>query len=135
MKQIRKQASLSRHADTTEVTHSGLNGAFLSTTTLLLVSCSVVGSLLFTLTYLVEGVTRPGYDAWQQAISWLSLGPDGLVQQFNFVIFGILMLCSAFGWSTVLKGGRAATWFPLLRGLAGLSLILVGMSKAFIFCY
>ena len=84
-------------------------------------------SLLFTLTYLIEGVTRTGYDAWQQAISLLSLGPGGFVQQVNFVIFGILMLCSAFGWRTVLKGGRAETWFPLLRGLAGLSLILVGI--------
>lgn len=127
MKQVRIQASVSRRANAPGAFHSGLDGAVLSSATLLLVSCSVVGSLLFTLTYLVEGITRPGYDAWQQANSLLSLGPGGWVQQVNFVVFGVLMLCSAFGWRKVLKGGRAATWFPLLRGLAGLSLILVGI--------
>src|SRR5258708_31878652 len=52
---------------------------------LILLTCGTVGSLLFTITYLVEGATRPDYNAWQQAVSALSLGPGGWVQQINFV--------------------------------------------------
>ncbi len=42
-----------------------------------LLLCGVVGSVGFTATWLVEGATRPGYDAWRQPISALSLGPGG----------------------------------------------------------
>jgi hypothetical protein len=60
----------------------------------------VVGALagaLFALVYLVEGVTRPGYDAFQQAISALSLGSSGWVQQVNFVVFGLFTILTAYG--------------------------------------
>ncbi|HET9110712.1 MAG TPA: hypothetical protein VFN78_07805, partial [Ktedonobacterales bacterium] len=43
--------------------------------TLGLVSCGGIGALLFTVVYLLEGATRPGYDALRQPISALSLGP------------------------------------------------------------
>jgi len=43
-----------------------------STTRLLLV-CGVIGPILFTAVYLLEGTTRPGYDPWLQAVSALSL--------------------------------------------------------------
>jgi hypothetical protein len=45
--------------------------------TLGLVSCGAIGTFLFTIAYLLEGITRTGYDAWQQPISALSLGPGG----------------------------------------------------------
>jgi hypothetical protein len=38
-----------------------------------LVSCGGIGAFHFTVTYLVEGFTRPGFDDWQQPISALSL--------------------------------------------------------------
>ena len=52
----------------------------LSRSLLILLTCGTVGGLLYTTTYLIEGVTRPDYDAWQQTISTLSLGPGGWVQ-------------------------------------------------------
>ncbi len=55
---------------------------------LLWLSCGTIASVLFTITYLIEGATRLDYSAWQQAISALSLGPGGWVQQVNFVVFG-----------------------------------------------
>ncbi len=91
-----------------------------------LVSCGGVGAFLFTVTYLIEGAMRPGYDAWRQPISALSLGPSGWVQQVNFVVFGILMLLSAVGWYRLLSPGRAAIWFPLYQSIAGLGLIVAG---------
>lgn len=105
---------------------SGLGNGFLSPITFGLVSCSAVGAFLFTGTYLLEGIARPGYDSWQQPISALSLGSGGWVQQVNFVIFGVLMLLSAFGWYHVLRPGRASIWFPLFQGFAGFSLIVLG---------
>ena len=92
-----------------------------------LVSCGGVGAFLFTVTYLIEGVTRPGYDAGTQPISALSLGPGGWVQQVNFVVFGVLMVLSAVGWYRFLTPGRGAIWFPLLQGISGLCLIGVGV--------
>jgi hypothetical protein len=92
-----------------------------------LVSCGAVGAFLFTVTYLIEGVTRPGYDAGTQPISALSLGPGGWVQQVNFVVFGVLMVLSAFGWYRFLTPRRGAIWFPLLQGISGLCLIGAGV--------
>lgn len=89
-------------------------------------TCGTVGSILFTTTYLIEGVTRPGYSAWQQAISALSLGPGGWIQQVNFVIFGVITIWTAFAWRMFLKGGVGATWYPIFRTLEGLGLIVDG---------
>jgi uncharacterized protein DUF998 len=93
---------------------------------LLWLSFGTVGSVLFLTTYLIEGVTRPGYNAWQQAISALSLGPGGWVQQVNFVVFGVIVVFTAFAWRKFLKGGVGATWYPIVRGLEGLGLIVDG---------
>ncbi|HEX9056933.1 MAG TPA: DUF998 domain-containing protein [Ktedonobacterales bacterium] len=106
---------------------SGLGHGVLSPLTLALVSCGGVGALLFTVTYLLEGITRPGYDAWQQPISALSLGPGGWVQQVNFVVFGILLVLSAVGWYRVLTPERGAIWFPVLQGISGLCLMGAGV--------
>lgn len=98
----------------------------LSGSLLILLTCGTVGSLLFTITYLVEGATRPGYNAWQQAVSALSLGPGGWVQQANFVFFGLVTIAMAFVWRQILKGGVGAIWYPILRCLEGLGLMVDG---------
>ncbi len=94
-----------------------------------LLSCGGIGAFLFTGIYLLEGLTRPGYDAWRQPISALSLGPGGWVQQANFVAFGMLMVLSAVGWYRFLTSGRGWTWFPVLQGISGYSLIGAGISS------
>ena len=104
-----------------------LSGAALSPTTLLLVACGTIGSILFTTTYLIEGATRPGYHTLQQSISALSLGPGGWVQQLNFIIFGLFTLCSAIGWRQALVPGAGALWYPLLKAISGIGLILDGI--------
>ena len=93
---------------------------------LLWLTVGVAGAVLFTAVYLIEGVTRPGYSAWQQAISALSLGPGGWLQQANFVVYGVSILCMAVAWRKVLKGGVGAISYPLIRGIEGLAAILVG---------
>jgi hypothetical protein len=85
-----------------------------------------MGVVLFDAVYLIEGVSRPGYDAWQQAISTLSLGPGGWVQQANFIGLGVITIGVAFVWRRVLEGGVCETWYPIMRVLEGLSLIMIG---------
>lgn len=121
---IRRHSSSKNRSSSFEVTQ--LDGALLSPITLLLVSCGTIGSILFTTTYLIEGITRPDYSALQQAISALSLGPGGWVQQVNFVVFGLLVLCSAYGWRLALKPGAGSIMYPLLKVILGLGLIVDG---------
>lgn len=93
---------------------------------LLWLSYGSLAPVLFTAIYLIEGATRPGYDGWRQAISTLSLGPGGWIQQANFVFLGINVLIVASVWRVILRGGVGATWYPLMRGLEGISLIAIG---------
>jgi len=51
----------------------------------------VAGAVLFTTIYLIEGMTRPDYNALQQPISALSLGPGGWLQQANFILYACLL--------------------------------------------
>src|SRR5215469_17820902 len=66
-------------------------------TTKLLLLCGAIGPLLFVVAFLIEGATRPDYNAWQTTISTLSWGEQGWIQIVNFSLFGVLMLCFAVG--------------------------------------
>jgi hypothetical protein len=116
----------SSKTDMASAKQPALDGALLSPRTLFLIGCGVFGGVLFTVTYLIEGVTRPSYDAVQYAMSVLSLGPGGWVQQVNFVIFGILAIVSAFGWRMALTPGVGRFWYPFLKVSTGTGLIIDG---------
>ncbi len=92
-----------------------------------LMHCGGVGAVLFTAIYFIEGITRPGYDAWQQPISALSLGPGGWVQQANFIVFGVLLVLAAVGWWRFLTPRSGAFLFPLFQTIGGLALIGAGV--------
>ncbi|HUY99179.1 MAG TPA: DUF998 domain-containing protein [Thermomicrobiaceae bacterium] len=83
--------------------------------------------MIFPLIYLIEGATRPGFDAWRQTISALSLGPDGWIQRANFIMLGVVVIWLAFVWSRILGGGSGATWYPIMRGVEGVGLIAIGI--------
>jgi hypothetical membrane protein len=124
MENVSHPTSLS---DQSATLSSGLWKGLQSPRTLALVSCGGIGALLFTVTYLIEGFTQPGYNAWQQAIAALSLGPGGWVQQVNFIVYDVLLVLASVGWYRLLLPGRNAIWFPLFQGLGGLGLIGVGV--------
>ena len=92
-----------------------------------LLSCGIIGSLLFNAVYLIAGAVRPGYDPWRQPMSALSLGDGGWVQMANFIIFGLLIICFAIGLRVSLASGVAATWGPILQVMVALGLILAGI--------
>ena len=95
--------------------------------TRLLIAAGAIGPLLFILVFLVEGVIRPGYSAWHNFGSDLSLSNQGWIQIANFLICGVLVLCFAFGLRQIFRTGKGSTWGPLLLGIFGLSLIIAGI--------
>lgn len=90
--------------------------------------CGTIGPALFDAVYLIEGVTRPGYDAWREPISTLMEGSSGWMQQANFVVLGVITLGVAVVWRSILKGDVCAIWYPIMRGIEGISLIMIGFS-------
>ena len=94
---------------------------------LLWLTIGVVGTVLFPIIYLIEGVTRPGFDAWQQTISALSLGPRGWIQQLSFALCGVSVLWLAYVWRKILAAGVCATWYPIIRSIEGLGLIAIAI--------
>ena len=105
----------------------GISAAPESVIQRLLLACGVVGPIFFTATYLIEGALHPGYDMVRQPISNLELVTNGWTQSANFIIFGLLIVCFAFGLRKELVRGVGATWIPLLQGLVALGLIISGV--------
>ncbi len=86
-----------------------------------------IGPLLFTSVFLIEGATRPDYNAWRTTISTLSLSDQGWMQIANFHLFGLLTLCFAAGLKRVFKAGSASSAGPILFAIIGVGLILAGI--------
>jgi hypothetical protein len=87
----------------------------------------VIGPPLFVLVFLVEGATRPGYSAWRDFVSALSLGDQGWEQIANFLVCGLLTLGFAIGLRRALRSGSGATWGPLLMGMFGFGLLFASI--------
>ncbi len=93
----------------------------------LLITGGVIGPLLLMVVILIEGATRPGYNAWSMAASSLSLTDQGWMQITNFLVSGLLIFSFAFGLRRWLRGGRGATWSPILIAAVGIALIIAGI--------
>ena len=79
----------------------------------------VVGPVLFTATYMVqEALRRDEYSPMAEPVSALEAGPNGWVQQANFVVFGLLTL-------GVRRRSRIAGYGRAGRGLVGPALLFV----------
>jgi hypothetical membrane protein len=96
-------------------------------TTRLLIACGAIGPILFILVFMVESATRPGYSAWHNFVSDLSLSNQGWMQIANFLICGICVFCFALGLRQVFRSGKGTVWGPILLGVFGLSLIIAGL--------
>src|SRR5436309_5015871 len=98
-----------------------------SLATTILIACGAIGPLLFIIVLLIEGATRPGYSAWHNYGSSLSLGDQGWMQIANFLICGLLTLCFAIGLRQFFRTGKGAVWGPLLLGVFSVALIVPGL--------
>jgi len=95
--------------------------------TVRLLACGVLAGPLFVTMWLIQALTRDGFDPKYHPISLLSLGSTGWVQILNFVVTGALFVACAVGTRRVLDQGRGSTWGPRLIGAIGIGLIAAGV--------
>ncbi len=98
-----------------------------SSVTRFLIIGGAIGPLLFIVVLLIEGATRPGYSAWHNYGSSLSLSDLGWMQIVNFLVCGLLILGFAVGLRQVLQTGRGSVWGPILIGVFSVALIVAGL--------
>ncbi len=79
--------------------------------------------LLFILVFLLLGVVTPGYDPTHGTISALEFTAVGPLQQINFIVFGLLMVCFAVGLRHELRRGRAAVLAPTFQLVSACAVI------------
>jgi len=87
----------------------------------------VIGPILFLSVALVEGATRPGYDAVRQFVSLLSLGDGGWTQVVNFVVSGALIAAFGLGLRQTFAESGRGRWVPRLVILVGVALAWCGV--------
>ena len=92
-----------------------------------LLACGVIGPLLFTVVFLIEGATRPDYSAWRHAVSQLSLGDQGWINSVNIIVFATCLLGFAVGLRRALRSGKGAVWGPGLALICGVMFLLLGI--------
>ena len=87
----------------------------------------LVGPVLFTLTLVAQELSRiQEYSPIEETVSALEAGPNGWIQQVNFVVFGVLTMVFAAGLYRVLAPSRAGVIGSALLFVSGIALVLAG---------
>ncbi|MGZ7096620.1 MAG: DUF998 domain-containing protein [Methanobacterium sp.] len=98
----------------------------------ILALCGIVAPILFTILVIVESLLRPGYSQIFNDVSDLGLGPYSIIQNINFIVFGLLSIGFAIGLGANLphRAGKATKWLVIVFGfmiiLAGVTLMFSG---------
>ncbi|MEV6974724.1 DUF998 domain-containing protein [Kitasatospora sp. NPDC093806] len=92
-----------------------------------LLTAGAVAGPLFLAVGVTGGLTREGFDFTRNALSQLSLGELGWIQQAAFLLTGALLVAGAVGLRRALPG---STWAPRLVGLFGATFVLDGFFAA-----
>jgi hypothetical membrane protein len=88
----------------------------------------IIGPLLFTACFLLqEGFRQDEYSPMAEPVSALEAGPNGWIQQVNFVVLGVLTFIFAFGLHRALRETRLGLAGPLLIGISGVANILAAV--------
>ena len=88
----------------------------------------IIGPILFTACFLLqEAFRRDEYSPMAEPVSALEAGPNGWIQQANFVVLGILTIIFAIGLHRGLRTTRRGVLGPLLVGATGVLNILAAV--------
>jgi hypothetical membrane protein len=82
--------------------------------------CGICGPIIFTVLVIIESLMRPGYSQTYNFVSDLGVGPNAIIQNINFFIFGILSIGFALGLRNALPSGKylkTAVWMVIIFGL------------------
>jgi hypothetical membrane protein len=97
----------------------------------MLILCGIVGPVLFTILVIVESIIRPGYSQVGNYISDLGIGSYAIIQNVNFIIFGLLTIGFAAGVAVSLPNNvdyKIKKWINRSIILFGIAIILAGLS-------
>lgn len=92
-----------------------------------LLSCGVIGAIAFGLINFSLSAVNMDYIIGRQPIGDLELLPDGWIQSFDFILFGLFSWAFAIGLRKELNTGFGSTLIPLTQELVALGLILAGI--------
>ncbi len=87
----------------------------------------IIGPTLFIATFTIEGWFRTGYKPLEMYVSELALGPRGIIQAVNFIIYGILFFLFALGTFFEFKKGKVSLLGPILLVTIGISIFAAGL--------
>lgn len=90
-------------------------------------TAGVVGPVLFMVVALIEGATRPGYSAWRNFISSLSLSDQGWEQIANFLVCGALIFAFALALPRAMGPSGSVRVGAVLLAALGVGLIAAGI--------
>jgi hypothetical protein len=90
-----------------------------------LLTCGIIGCLIFITTFLVEGVLREDYNPLRFPVSSLSIGERGWIQISNFILSGTLILAFALGLKSTFENNFV--WIPRLIAMIGIGFIGAGI--------
>lgn len=82
--------------------------------------CGICAPILFTVLVIVASLIRPGYSQTYNYVSDLGVGPYAIIQNINFLIFGLLSIGFALGLKEGLpshKYLKSAVWLVIIFGL------------------
>ena len=102
-------------------THQTMSAHTRDATTLPVIA-GIVSGPVFLGSSILQGFTRNGFDLTQQPISFLCLGPLGLIERMTFVVAGLLVGMFAF---RVAQTERRR-WESVFFSLIGLGLLVAG---------
>ena len=86
----------------------------------------MLGPALFTLSFTVNGLLRPGYSPVKMYVSELSIGPQGWIQVVSFIILGICVMLFALGLRETFPTGKASRAAPVLFMIIAVCYFLSG---------
>lgn len=88
----------------------------------------IVGPILFTVAFLAQEALRRGeFSPVAEPVSALEAGPNGWVQQVNFLVFGLLTMAHAIGLHRGMGPARGGWAGPALLFLTGIGALVSGV--------
>ncbi len=88
----------------------------------ILALCGVVAPIIFFIMVAIESMIRPGYSPFHNFVSDLGVGPLSILQNLNFMIFGILTIGLGFGLRVGLpepmsRSLKSGVWLVVMFGV------------------
>jgi hypothetical membrane protein len=93
-----------------------------------LAAAGILGSAVFAVVAVVQGLLRPGYSFVAHPVVALVAGPSGWVQNLNFVVLGAAMIAFAIGLQLGVRPTRWTVLGPGLFALSGIGPLWAGLA-------